>query len=85
MLSFVSDQNWQIIDTNFVTNIPIALSINFICKVIDCLFIKYYYITTNKKNNTKKQANLFEHYIVKLYNLCKFIILDCGTYFVTNF
>ena len=81
----VPDQRWQDISINFVTGISAIKSANAICNIVNRLSKEHYYITTNKKIDTKKRADFFVYHIWKLHCLPKSIISDCGIQFINNF
>ena len=62
-LLLVPDQKWQDISIDFVTSIPIVKGANAICNIVNRLSKKRHYITTGKKIDAKKLADLFVHYV----------------------
>ena len=81
----VLDQRWQDISIDFVTGILTVKGANAICKIINRFFKKRHYIATDKEIDIKKLADLFVHYVWKLYSLHRSIISDCSTQFVNDF
>ena len=59
----VPDQMWQDISIDFVTGIPAVKGANAICNIIDRFSKECHYITTDKKIDAKKLANLFVHHV----------------------
>ena len=59
----VLDQKWQDISIDFVTGIPAVKAANAICNIVDCLSKDRHHITTNKKIDAKKLADLFVYHV----------------------
>ena len=57
------DQRWQNISKDFVIGILIVKGANAIYNIVDRLSKKHHHITTNKKIDVKKLADLFVHHV----------------------
>ena len=81
----ISDQRWQDISIDFVTDILAFKDANAICKIVDRLSKKRHHIATNKEIDVEKLADLFMYHVWKFHGLPRSIISNRGTQFVNDF
>ena len=81
----ISQQHWQNIVMNFITNLLMSKDYNVICIIIDQLLKKKYYISCHSKDHrtsTEKVIKIILWNIYCLHKLLSFIVSDWDFQFV---